>query len=293
MAEAEPSQPGATSAAASARPNAAAPSVAAHDGTNTPKQRPALADSTLYLVVFLGGCLGTGMRYGLSLTNAATVGTGADADAAGAGGVWSAIHLGTFTANIVACFVYAALSAYLSQATWIRKRSRDVISRGFGMGMCGGLSTMSTLAFEQFGDLARGNIFGVLIYVVLSFGVGLMAAYLGVRLALAIAGHKAGRAGVDSGDDDSGDDDSDSGASPVVAPSVGDTPAVDTPAVDTSGLPPTIAAKMAEAATSGGVTSSASGAVPVDKERSAEANADNPRTLWTDDDTSSDKEGRR
>ncbi|WP_165777206.1 fluoride efflux transporter FluC [Bifidobacterium primatium] len=273
MAEAESSQPGVAA-------NVAAPSVAARGGANAPEQRPALADSTLYLVVFLGGCLGTGMRYGLSLTNAATVGTGADANAVGAGGVWSAIHLGTFTANIVACFIYAALSAYLSQATWIRKRSRDVISRGFGMGMCGGLSTMSTLAFEQFGDLARGNVFGVLIYVVLSFGVGLMAAYLGVRLALGIAGHKAKRADVDSGDDDS---DSGSDASPAVASS----------AVDTSGLPPTIAAKMAEAAASGGAASSASGTMPVDKERSVSANADNPRTLWTDDDASSDKEARR
>ncbi|PLS30580.1 family protein CrcB [Bifidobacterium margollesii] len=150
------------------------------------EQRPPLADPMIYLVVFLGGCLGTGMRYGLSLANAATA-SGGSAAGASDGGVWSAIHLGTFTANIVACFIYAALAAYMSQALWIRKRSRELVSRGFGMGMCGGLSTMSTLAFEQFGDLARGNIFGVLVYVLLSFGFGVLFAYFGVRLALALA----------------------------------------------------------------------------------------------------------
>ncbi|MBT1167072.1 CrcB family protein [Bifidobacterium simiarum] len=146
----------------------------------------------IYLVVFLGGCFGTGMRYGLSLANAATAATGGAGSGSGAGaaGVLSAIHLGTFTANIVACFIYAALSAYLSQALWIRQRSRDLVSRGFGMGMCGGLSTMSTLAFEQFGDLARGNVFGVLVYVLLSFGVGLLFAYAGVRLALWLASRR-------------------------------------------------------------------------------------------------------
>lgn len=144
------------------------------------QDRPPLADPMIYLVVFLGGCLGTGMRYGLTLANSPATIEGAQPS------VWDAIHLGTFTANIVACFVYAALSTYVSRAAWVRKRSRDLVSRGFGMGMCGGLSTMSTLAFEQLRDLASGNVFGVLVYVLLSFGVGVVAAYGGVRMSLAI-----------------------------------------------------------------------------------------------------------
>ena len=141
--------------------------------------RPPLVDPVIYLVVFLGGCLGTGMRYGLSLANSSASGMPGPS-------VWDAIHLGTFTANIVACFVYAALSTYVSRAAWVRKRSRDLVSRGFGMGMCGGLSTMSTLAFEQLSDLGAGNVFGVLVYVLLSFGIGTLAAYGGVRVSLAI-----------------------------------------------------------------------------------------------------------
>lgn len=149
-------------------------------GAGIGQDRPPLADPMIYLVVFLGGCLGTGMRYGLTLANSPTTIEGVRPS------VWDAIHLGTFTANIVACFVYAALSTYVSRAAWVRKRSRDLVSRGFGMGMCGGLSTMSTLAFEQLRDLASGNVFGVLVYVLLSFGVGVVAAYGGVRMSLAI-----------------------------------------------------------------------------------------------------------
>ncbi|MBT1176986.1 CrcB family protein [Bifidobacterium callimiconis] len=149
-------------------------------GTVAGQDRPPLADPMIYLVVFLGGCLGTGMRYGLTLANSPATIVGAQPS------VWDAIHLGTFTANIVACFVYASLSTYVSRAAWVRKRSRDLVSRGFGMGMCGGLSTMSTLAFEQLRDLAAGNVFGVLVYVLLSFGVGVVAAYGGVRMSLAI-----------------------------------------------------------------------------------------------------------
>ena len=47
-------------------------------------------------VVFLGGCVGTGLRY-------------ASSSIADVGG----FHVGTFAANMVACFVYAALSAWL------------------------------------------------------------------------------------------------------------------------------------------------------------------------------------
>ena len=45
---------------------------------------------------------------------------------------------------------------------------------------------MSTLAFEQLSDLGSGNVFGVLVYVLLSFGIGTLAAYGGVRVSLAI-----------------------------------------------------------------------------------------------------------
>ena len=50
----------------------------------------------LICVVFLGGCIGTALRYACSVIPDC-----------------GAFHIGTFAANMAACFVYAALSAWL------------------------------------------------------------------------------------------------------------------------------------------------------------------------------------
>lgn len=95
-----------------------------------------LTDWSLYTAVFLGGCLGTAVRYGLSLIPGL-----------------SAHHSATLLANLLASFIYAALASFLA-GTWAKTRWRDphqkeIIDRTFGMGFCGGLSTMSTLAWES------------------------------------------------------------------------------------------------------------------------------------------------
>ena len=87
----------------------------------------------LICVVFLGGCIGTALRYACSVIPDC-----------------GAFHIGTFAANMAACFVYAALSAWLGGTRRIVGRAKEYVNRGCGMGMCGGLSTMSTLALEEF-----------------------------------------------------------------------------------------------------------------------------------------------
>ena len=141
-------------------------------GTGTPARQP-LADPALYAVVFFGGALGTAMRFGLSALNAADT------------SVVSA-RLGTFLANMAACFVYAALTTAMSQASWIRKRRRELASRGFGMGMCGGLSTLSALAIEELAAGRAQDAVGAAIYVTISFAGGLLMAWLGVHAAFAL-----------------------------------------------------------------------------------------------------------
>ena len=59
-------------------------------------------------VVFLGGCVGTGLRY-------------ASSSIADVGG----FHVGTFAANMVACFVYAALSAWLGSSSLLKGRAKE------------------------------------------------------------------------------------------------------------------------------------------------------------------------
>lgn len=134
-----------------------------------------LADVMIYVVVFVGGCIGTGMRYGL----------GQLIPPAESGAIASSFHLATFLANMAACFIYAALTTYVAQASWIRKRVRQLTSRGVGMGMCGGFSTLSAMVIEELTSLQQGHIAGFLIYMLTSFVAGLLVSWFGVRLGLA------------------------------------------------------------------------------------------------------------
>lgn len=131
-------------------------------------------------VVFLGGCVGTGVRYALSPLPV----LGASSQTTP-----GSFHLGTFIANMIACFCYAALVSYLAQAPWIPARRRELVSRSCGMGICGGLSTLSALALEVFLSLHAGSVFGALLYIVLTFAGGFVLALLGVRLATWMAEH--------------------------------------------------------------------------------------------------------
>ena len=72
-------------------------------------------------VVFVGGCIGTGLRYACSFI----------AD-------YGAFHFGTFTANMIACFAYATLSAWLGGSARLTGNAKEYVNRGFGMGLCGG-----------------------------------------------------------------------------------------------------------------------------------------------------------
>lgn len=133
-----------------------------------------LADVMIYVVVFIGGFIGTALRYGLSLL----------VPSSETGGVASAFHVATFAVNMVACFLYALCTTYLTQASWVRKRVRQLTNRGVGMGMCGGMSTLSTLAIEELQSLHDGNVVGFVVYTSITFAVGLMLAWIGTEIAI-------------------------------------------------------------------------------------------------------------
>ncbi|WP_245531845.1 fluoride efflux transporter FluC [Alloscardovia criceti] len=140
-----------------------------------------LTDVWIYVVVFVGGFFGTAVRYSLGTAlNTAPYTLG--------------IHWGTFIANMVACFIFALLAAILVAQPRKRNRSRasgrkhtranptshassrrmeQLLSRGVGMGFCGGLSTMSTLALE-----ITANHYGW-VYAVFSILSGLIFCLLG------------------------------------------------------------------------------------------------------------------
>ena len=120
----------------------------------------------LICVVFLGGCIGTALRYACSVIPDC-----------------GAFHIGTFAANMAACFVYAALSAWLGGTRRIVGRAKEYVNRGCGMGMCGGLSTMSTLALEEFTMLHDGKAMDCAAYCCTTFIVGCLLAGMNVLFA--------------------------------------------------------------------------------------------------------------
>nr|WP_318643761.1 CrcB family protein [Bifidobacterium platyrrhinorum] len=163
---------------------AAPPRIPLAPGKRMQAQFNPLADGMMYLVVFVGGCFGTGLRYALSL---------ALPGPAAAHGFLGAFHTATFVANMAACFIFALVSTYMSQAAWIRKRVRQLASRGIGMGMCGGFSTLSAMVIEELVSIRADQIGGFLFYMLASFACGLAIAAAGVRCALALASRRSAR----------------------------------------------------------------------------------------------------
>ena len=132
-------------------------------------------DMATALVVMLGGALGTGCRYALSLLPGQT----------------GPFHPGTLLANLIACAGYALLTAFLAglpKST--HERRRQLTNKGLGMGLCGGLSTMSTLSLELVQGLSGGQVQATLAYLLVSFAGGLLVSWamaaLGARLAARI-----------------------------------------------------------------------------------------------------------
>ena len=79
------------------------------------------------------------------------------------------------------------------------------------MGVCGGLSTMSTLALEGFTGILGGQAGQALLYLLVSVVLGLLVAFAGVWCADRLAaGHRAERTAAAGNPGDSGSDSSDS-----------------------------------------------------------------------------------
>ncbi|MGE4644834.1 fluoride efflux transporter FluC [Bifidobacterium longum] len=131
-----------------------------------------LADGLMYVVVFVGGFVGVGCRHALDMLLPSVSGT--------------PFVVGTFVSNMVACFLFAMLTEFMATASWLRRRVRQVVSRGVGLGLLGGLSTMSGVMLETMEGLHERHIASALGYLTGNFAGGLLTAAAGVVLMQAL-----------------------------------------------------------------------------------------------------------
>lgn len=102
-----------------------------------------------FFLVFLGGGLGSLLRYSLGLFLSHTR---------------LNLPLATLSANVLACFIYALLLNFSIQRTGTNDNLKYFVLIGF----CGGLSTFSTFSAETFLLLKQGLHFYALGNILLS-----------------------------------------------------------------------------------------------------------------------------
>ena len=111
--------------------------------------------------VFIGGGLGSLVRYGISLLFAGSV---------------SSYPWATFWANLAASFILGLLLG-LNAQQFLSGPTRLLLMTGF----CGGFSTFSTFSGENLQLLTEGNTFILLSTSSPDISIGMLCIYLGLR----------------------------------------------------------------------------------------------------------------
>lgn len=121
-----------------------------------------------YLLVALGGALGSVARFWVGSTVAGRLGT--------------RFPYGTFVINVTACLIIGFSLEYLGERVELTRAWRYLIPIGF----VGAYSTFSTFEWEIFSNLQLGTFFIAGLYLCLSVILGLVAVWGGILLARAI-----------------------------------------------------------------------------------------------------------
>ena len=118
---------------------------------------------TNFLIVGLGGCIGSILRYGLGLS---------------VQNVSINFPYGTFIANLTACLVIGIISELSEKMGIVSPEIRLLLMTGF----CGGLSTMSSLIYELSKMIQDREYLISAMYLMLSIIFCLIFYYIGTGM---------------------------------------------------------------------------------------------------------------
>ncbi len=117
-----------------------------------------------FLLVFIGGGLGSGLRYLIGKYLNSSLGN---------------FPIGTFTVNILGSLLIGLILGYAAKENSLSQNQVLLLATGF----CGGFTTFSAFANENFQLLKTGEIMQFSIYTIGSIVVGLIAVFIGIYIA--------------------------------------------------------------------------------------------------------------
>ena len=116
-----------------------------------------------FLLVFLGGGLGSGIRYLVTIAM---------------NQYSKVLPFGTFTVNILGCLLIGLVLGYAQKENTLTSNQTLLLATGF----CGGFTTFSAFANENLELIKNGEIFNFSVYTIGSVLIGITAVFIGFYL---------------------------------------------------------------------------------------------------------------
>ena len=113
-----------------------------------------------FLLVFLGGGLGSGLRYLVSIAM---------------NQYSKVLPNGTFIVNMLGCLLIGLILGYAQKENTLTSNQTLLLATGF----CGGFTTFSAFANENLELIKNGELFNFSVYTICSVLVGILAVFIG------------------------------------------------------------------------------------------------------------------